>query len=482
MKGQNLGSDTQQRLLIRLCCRRFIPMIRQLSRSSCRAVSPCITLFCIIAFGLIFLALSVSIVEATSIEKNNQVMLRAILTDLGDPNRWQTLLQPALEELRKRHPDLDIQLNYTTFPYNMTRAALLESLSNKTAIDLISVDQIWLGELAEKGFLADLTNKTQEWGKLADFYEANLDGTIFNDRIYGIWAWTDVRGIWYWKDILNKSDVSPNSLRTWDGYLAAAKKINSTIQAEKEKGTHTLVQPIHLNGDVNAPDVWYPYLWMLGGSIVENRPGHPTKDSYWFPSYNSTNGVKALEFLKKQTDIGLKPQSRIDDQFVDRKFAVMLSGSWMPSSFRNGTNVEQIVGFLPVFPVPDASVQTTTMMGGWQFSIPSTSTQKDLAWELITIMLEPEIFAPWLQQYGYLPTQSSIGEGPYSTQLRQSIPYYQEMISMIEVGGSRPSIPEYSEIATHIKQAMDEVFSGAKEPKQALDDAAAKSAKVLGWS
>lgn len=482
MKGQNLGSDTQQRLLIRLCCRRFIPMIRQLSRSSCRAVSPCITLFCIIAFGLIFLALSVSIVEATSIEKNNQVMLRAILTDLGDPNRWQTLLQPALEELRKRHPDLDIQLNYTTFPYNMTRAALLESLSNKTAIDLISVDQIWLGELAEKGFLADLTNRTQEWGKLADFYEANLDGTIFNDRIYGIWAWTDVRGIWYWKDILNKSDVSPNSLRTWDGYLAAAKKINSTIQAEKEKGTHTLVQPIHLNGDVNAPDVWYPYLWMLGGSIVENRPGHPTKDSYWFPSYNSTNGVKALEFLKKQTDIGLKPQSRIDDQFVDRKFAVMLSGSWMPSSFRNGTNVEQIVGFLPVFPVPDASVQTTTMMGGWQFSIPSTSTQKDLAWELITIMLEPEIFAPWLQQYGYLPTQSSIGEGPYSTQLRQSIPYYQEMISMIEVGGSRPSIPEYSEIANHIKQAMDEVFSGAKEPKQALDDAAAKSAKVLGWS
>jgi multiple sugar transport system substrate-binding protein len=482
MKGQNLGSDTQQRLLIRLCCRRFIPMIRQLSRSSCRAVSPCITLFCIIAFGLIFLALSVSIVEATSIEKNNQVMLRAILTDLGDPNRWQTLLQPALEELRKRHPDLDIQLNHATFPYNMTRAALLESLSNKTAIDLISVDQIWLGELAEKGFLADLTNRTQEWGKLADFYEANLDGTIFNDRIYGIWAWTDVRGIWYWKDILNKSDVSPNSLRTWDGYLAAAKKINSTIQAEKEKGTHTLVQPIHLNGDVNAPDVWYPYLWMLGGSIVENRPGHPTKDSYWFPSYNSTNGVKALEFLKKQTDIGLKPQSRIDDQFVDRKFAVMLSGSWMPSSFRNGTNVEQIVGFLPVFPVPDASVQTTTMMGGWQFSIPSTSTQKDLAWELITIMLEPEIFAPWLQRYGYLPTQLSIGEGPYSTQLRQSIPYYQEMISMIEVGGSRPSIPEYSEIATHIKQAMDEVFSGAKEPKQALDDAAAKSAKVLGWS
>ena len=419
-------------------------MIRRLAKSSNRAISLYFIFFYIIAFGLISNANTlVSIAEATT-EKNNQVMLRAILTDLGDPNRWQTLFQPALEELRKRHPELDIQLNYTTFPYDMTRAALLESLSNKTAIDVISVDQIWLGELAEKGFLADLTNKTQDWGKLPDFYEANLDGTIFNDKIYGIWAWTDVRGIWYWKDILKKSNVSPDSLRTWEGYLEAAKKINSTIQAEKEEGTSTLVQPMHLNGDVNAPDVWYPYLWMLGGSIVENRPGHPTKDSYWFPSYNSTEGVRALEFLKRQ--------------------------------------IAEIVGFLPAFPVPDDSVQTTTMMGGWQFGIPSTSTHKDLAWELITVMLEPEIFAPWLQRYGYLPTQASIGEGPYSTQLEQSIPYYQEMISMIEFGGSRPSIPEYSEISNHIKQALDEVFSSAKESEQALDDAAAKSAKVLGWS
>jgi maltose-binding protein MalE len=53
---------------------------------------------------------------------------------------------------------------------------------------------------------------------------------------------------------------------------------------------------------------------------------------------------------------------------------------------------------------------------------------------------------------------------------------------MIEFGGSRPSIPEYSEISNHIKQALDEVFSGAKESEQALDDATAKSAKVLGWS
>jgi multiple sugar transport system substrate-binding protein len=52
---------------------------------------------------------------------------------------------------------------------------------------------------------------------------------------------------------------------------------------------------------------------------------------------------------------------------------------------------------------------------------------------------------------------------------------------MIEISRTRPSIPEYPEISAHIKQAIDEVMYGIKEPKQALNDAANKSAKVLGW-
>ena len=55
------------------------------------------------------------------------------------------------------------------------------------------------------------------------------------------------------------------------------------------------------------------------------------------------------------------------------------------------------------------------------------------------------------------------------------------MISMIPDGRGRPNIPEYQAIAEHIRQALDEVYYGIKEPKQALDDAAARSAKALGW-
>jgi multiple sugar transport system substrate-binding protein len=415
---------------------------------------------------------------ATSAQKQ-QVTITAALDYLGDAKRWDIVLQPALQELRSRHPDIDIQLDYRAFEYSNERTQFLEAMANQTSIDIMSVDQIWLGEFAEKGFLTDLTDRIQNWGRSSDWYEELWDGGVYNGKIYGIWAISDIRGMWYWKDLLAEAGVDPNSLKTWDGYIASAKKLNDAL---KDKG----IQGIHLVGASHSPDMsFYPYLWMLGGEIVEHRDGHPSKGIYYYPIYNSTEGVRALEFIKEQVNAGIIPQVKhlSGKEFADRKFAVMLEGTWLLGFFPRdqGPNLEQKIGFIPMFPVPYEGNQTASLMGGWQMSIPTTSRNKDLAWELITIMLEPKIFAPLDQKYGYLPTQVPIGEGPYSEQLRKSIPYYEELISMIPIGRTRPSITEYSEMADHIKQAIDEVYYGLKEPKQALDDAVQKSAKALGW-
>jgi multiple sugar transport system substrate-binding protein len=72
------------------------------------------------------------------------------------------------------------------------------------------------------------------------------------------------------------------------------------------------------------------------------------------------------------------------------------------------------------------------------------------------------------------------GPGPSAELLRNSIPYFDEMVSMIPQGQARPSIPEYPAIAQHIRQAINEVVHSLKDPNQALQGAAAKSAKALG--
>ena len=107
-------------------------------------------------------------IESTIQKK--QVILKALLEDQGDPSRWKSLLGPALEELRNRHPNIHLELNYMTFPYYKARAQMLSSLSNQTPVDLASLDQIWLGEFAQRGLLSDLTNKSISWGRQKDWF------------------------------------------------------------------------------------------------------------------------------------------------------------------------------------------------------------------------------------------------------------------------------------------------------------------------
>ncbi len=221
-----------------------------------------------IALVLSMLAMPFSFAITITSEKR-QVTLTAMLEDQGDAKRWNLLLVPALEELRARHPDKDIQLNFTTFPYAQARVQMLKALTNQTPIDLISVDQIWLGEFAQNGLLANLTDKAIVWGRGEEWYRSNWGGGLYHGSVYGIWAWTDVRGIWYWKDLLSEAGVSPNSLETWDGYIAAGKKLSTVLRPQGIEG-------IHLTGASHSPDLWYPYLWMLGGEIIKMKAGHPT--------------------------------------------------------------------------------------------------------------------------------------------------------------------------------------------------------------
>ena len=154
------------------------------------------------------------------------------------------------------------------------------------------------------------------------------------------------------KDLLGEANVNPKSLETWNGYVNAAKRLNAIVNPRG-------IETIYLNGASNSPDLWYPYLWMMGGEILKLKSGHPTKGYYWFPAFNSTEGVKALDFLKLQVDAGIKPQKNdfFGLEFLDRKFAVMIEalqhhiGDKFPiTSPEQKAEFERKVGFIPMFP------------------------------------------------------------------------------------------------------------------------------------
>jgi len=186
------------------------------------------------------------------------ITITAIFNQFGTKGMGKSLLDSAADKLRSNHPDLGINIKYieTGTDNNNTRYQILNAITNHTSVDIVSLDQIWLGEFAQKGLLTDLTDYTKKWGRQNDWYQVSWDGGAYNN-----------------------------------------------------------------------------YLWMLGGDIVQLKEGHPTNGGYWFPTYNSTEGVRALQFIKDQVNAGIKPQKEhsFGEEFVNRSFAVMIEGSWMSS-------------------------------------------------------------------------------------------------------------------------------------------------------
>jgi multiple sugar transport system substrate-binding protein len=189
-------------------------------------------------------------------QPKENVTITALFNQMGKADMVKVLLNDSISKLKSYHPDLGINLKYIELhdlPHAATKDQMLKAVTNGTAIDIISLDQIWLGEFAEKGLLTDLTNYTEKWGRAPQWYQSNLAGGVYKGKMYGIWYETDIRGIWYWKDLLDRANIDPEMLKTWEGYIASAKSLNSALRPQGIEG-------VHLTGASHSPDLWYPYL------------------------------------------------------------------------------------------------------------------------------------------------------------------------------------------------------------------------------
>ncbi len=102
-------------------------------------------------------------------QDESNVILTILFNQIGTgPNAGKVLIDNALEVLRNE-TDSAIDVKYVEYPYNSTRSEIIRLISNQTPIDIVTVDQIWLDEFVQKGFLTDLTNYTQQlWNRDGD--------------------------------------------------------------------------------------------------------------------------------------------------------------------------------------------------------------------------------------------------------------------------------------------------------------------------
>ncbi|MGI0042315.1 MAG: hypothetical protein ACRD47_01280 [Nitrososphaeraceae archaeon] len=108
-----------------------------------RSVGTIIVISCIFLTYFCIYESILSFASTTSIPNANgeNVTLR-ILFEGFNRRGMGSLVDTALEKMRLNHPDLNIEVEYMDTPYSQTKMQIVNSITNKTPLDVVGVDQI----------------------------------------------------------------------------------------------------------------------------------------------------------------------------------------------------------------------------------------------------------------------------------------------------------------------------------------------------
>ena len=213
---------------------------------------------------------------------------------------------------------------------------------------------------AEAGFLKDIKSDTGDVVKTLS--PTAVAAFTVDGKLYGLPFDTDAVPIFYNKALFAKAGVKPEDMQTWDGFLAAIKKL-------KAAG----VTPIVVGAGEKWPmHFWYSYLVMrIGGShaLADAKAGEDG-------GFNNPTFVEAGKRLQELAALqpfqpGYASTSHAQSAaiFGDGKAAMDLMGSWLlgmqgPNSSNGKGQPESNIGVMPFPTLPGGRGEIDDTLGG----------------------------------------------------------------------------------------------------------------------
>ncbi|MCX7729635.1 MAG: extracellular solute-binding protein, partial [Candidatus Caldatribacterium sp.] len=221
-------------------------------------------------------------------------------------------------------------------------------------------------------------------------------------------------------------------------------------------------------------DVYKRQVYAMGGTLF---------DASGKPAMNQGKALEALEFMVTHLNEGLFNLACIESFYeeVRRVFsagqaAFGLNWTYM-YNLANDPKESQIAGnaviaLIPGF--PDGR-RSATCNGGMGLSILASSQHPDAAWEYIRYLASKEVQKKYSQNA--LPIWKSLYDDPeLIAQQPELIKVAKEQIHYIF---DRPQVPWYSQFSIILSEELQAALTGAKTPKQAMDDAVARTQEVM---
>jgi multiple sugar transport system substrate-binding protein len=323
-------------------------------------------------------------------------------------------------------------------------------------IDIILGDVIWTAELAESGWISDLSDRFPESEQQA-FLPGSVEAIIYNGKPYGMPWYTDTGLLYYRKDLLEKSgyDGPP---KTWD----ELKQMTRKVRAESDIRFGFVFQGARYEGGVcDACE----FIWGHGGNVLD--PEDPTK-----VVIDSPQAIAGLETERSMITDGIAPKS-VTVYEESETDGVFLSGDaiflreWPYAYALVGTsnypNLEPEQVGVSELPSADGKPGNGTV-GDQPLYISTTSKYPDEAWKFIEFVTASEQQKFRALEGSYLPTISDLYDDP---EIRDTVPVVALAKEALQHTRPRPVSPYYSDMSLEMQDQFHASLRGDTTPEEA---------------
>lgn len=381
-------------------------------------------------------------------------------------------LKTTAEQFMKQHPDVKITVedlgNRQVFDKTLAGCAAGGSgLPDIISIENHEAENFWnqfpdcFANLKELGYTAELQ------AKFPDFKRTELE---VGDKAFAMPWDSGPVVMFYRRDYYEKAGVDPATIKTWDDFIAAGKKI-----AEANPGV--VMSQADLNGDSE-------YFRMIGN---EQGCSYFSTDATTI-TVNQPACIATLDMVKKLKDAGIITPANWDEKIQSSaagKVASQLYGGWYEGTIR--TNAPDLAGKWGVYQMPSLTADgpRAANIGGSSLGITAASANKEAAFAYLNYTLGTnEGQVAMLKAYGLVPSLMSALDDPY---VKEKQAYWGDQAVWVDILSSLPKIKPargtaFQQDAENTMRAVQTKYleGGYPDAKAALDDAASQIASATG--
>jgi len=371
------------------------------------------------------------------------------------------IVKALAEDFMAENPD--IHITFDAMPFDAMRDKILtSSLAPSATYDVIIVDNPWMEEFSNAGYLAPLDDLIAKTGgyNYGDFIPALSKIGVVDGVTYGVPYYNYALGLIIRQDIFDEKGLSVPT--TIEDYVATVKGLTTDdffgAAMQPQKGYKIMEE-------------WKNWLYANGGELF---------DADGNIIINNDAAVKALEQYIDTYHTAAPPNSLnwgFDEALravASGKAATMLSYNWMlPALNKKGGIAGDLAGKFTLQEVPGGKA----VLGLWSWAITANAHDKEAAWKFVSWITSPEV-AKRRVIMGGAPVRNSVLEDPEVWEKGYGKAYYTTVKKILEDAAPLATGNHAEELIDIVGTELNAAVAGQKTPKQALDDAAKAVARA----